>query len=61
VAASSSSCDSKSEADIDRPVPAHSATGRLVGQHAVSVVLNIRNIIKRAEQPHQNKEWSLAV
>ena len=40
----------KSEADIDRPVPAHSATGRLVGEHAVAVVLNIWYVVEGAEQ-----------
>src|SRR5439155_24951862 len=40
----------KSEADIDRPVPAHSATGRLVGEHAIAVVLNSGDVVKGSQQ-----------
>src|SRR5947207_11090612 len=40
----------KSEADIARPVPAHSATGRLVGEHAIAVVLNSGDVVKGSQQ-----------
>ena len=38
------------EAHVNGAVAAHGSARRLVGQHAVTVVLNVRNVIERAEQ-----------
>ena len=38
------------KAHVDGAVPAHSAAGRLVGQHAIAVVTNVRNVVQRAQQ-----------
>src|SRR5581483_6565759 len=40
----------ESEADIHRSVTAHGATDGLVGQHTIAVVLNVRNVVERAQQ-----------
>ena len=38
------------KADVDRAVAAHGAADRLVGQHAIAVVLNVGNVVERAQQ-----------
>ena len=38
------------EADVDRAMSTHGAADRLVGEDAVSVVLNVRNVVECAEQ-----------
>ena len=37
------------EADIHGAVAAHGAAGGLVGEHAIAVVANVRNVVERAE------------
>ena len=38
------------KAHIDRAVPAHGSACRLVGQHAIAVVLNVGNVVQGAQQ-----------
>ena len=40
----------ESKAHIDRAVTAHGATCGLVSEHAVAVILNVGDVVERAEQ-----------
>src|SRR5262249_3359437 len=40
----------KSEANIHGSVAAHRAAGWLIGKHAIALILNIGNVVQRAEQ-----------
>ena len=51
----------ESEANVHRAVAAHSAAGGLVREHAVSVILNVRNVVERAQQRAgiQNRDYAV--
>src|SRR6266850_2585263 len=51
----------KSEADVHRAVSTHSAARRFVGEHAVTVVTNVRDVIERAQQRPGIKNGDYAI